>query len=328
MGLPLKQSLPASDAICLARQVIETEITGLEQLRRGIGPSFTQAIDLLFGLSGRVIVTGVGKSGHIGRKIASTFASTGTAAQFVHPSEASHGDLGMISQGDVVIALSNSGEAAELADIIAYTSRFGITLIAITAVETSPLAKAANLVLLIPQAEEACTLGLAPTTSTTIMMALGDALAVVLLEKRGFGRDDYGLFHPGGKLGRGLLRVSSLMHGENLPLAGMQTTVGDAIVTMTAARFGCTGIVDEAGALIGIVTDGDLSRHLQDIKLTDSASSIMTKEPLVVGPDVLAGEALRIMTERKHPISVLFVVEDRIPVGILHIHDLLHAGIL
>ena len=332
MALPLTnpgaQPLSASDTICLARQVIETEILGLEQLRLSVGPSFGRAIEVLFGLPGRVIVTGMGKSGHVGRKIASTFASTGTPAQFVHPSEASHGDLGMIAQGDAVIALSNSGEASELADIIAYTKRFGIPLIAITSVQTSPLAQSAELILLIPQAEEACTMGLAPTTSTTMMLALGDALAVVLLERRGFGSEDYGLFHPGGKLGRGLLHVSALMHTENLPLATPETSVADAIVKMTAARFGATGIVDEAGHLVGIVTDGDLSRHLADTKLTDPIAKIMTASPLVIAPDTLAAEALRTMTERKHPISVLFVVEDGKPIGILHIHDLLHAGIL
>jgi arabinose-5-phosphate isomerase len=269
----------------------------------------------------------MGKSGHIARKIAATFSSTGAPAQFVHPGEASHGDLGMITATDAIIMLSNSGEAPELSDVIAYAKRFSIAMIAMTSVETSTLARAADIVLLLPQAPEACSLGLAPTTSTTMMMALGDALAVALLEKRGFGRDDFSIFHPGGKLGRALLRVSALMHADNLPLAHMDTPISEIILTMTAGRCGCAGIVDSGNRLVGIITDGDLRRHLSPTIMDMPASSIMTASPQTIGPDALAGEALRQMTERQSPILVLFVVENNQPIGVLHMHDLLRAGV-
>ena len=328
MALPAEQSRPLPPPLTVARQVLEIEIAGLEALLAALGDSFTQAIEILAEVSGRIIVTGMGKSGHIARKVAATFASTGAPAQYVHPGEASHGDLGMITRGDVVIAMSNGGESAELADIIAYTSRFGIPLLAITAIETSSLARAAACVLLLPQAEEACSLGLAPTTSTTMMLALGDALAVALLEKRGFDREDFGVFHPGGSIGKALLRVEAVMHGENLPLAGLATPVAEVILTMTAGRFGCAGIVDEAGDLAGIITDGDLRRHLSPTMLTRTAAAIMTAEPQTVPPTMLAGETLRLMTERPVPINTLFVVENGKPVGILHLHDLIRAGVV
>ena len=319
---------PTADALALARQVIDTEIAGLTFLRDSLGPSFTRTVDCLMDLSGRIVVTGIGKSGHIARKIAATFASTGAPAQFVHPGEASHGDLGMITRGDAVMALSNSGEAPELADVIAYTRRFGIQLIGVTAVETSSLAKACDIVILLPQAAEACSLGLAPTTSTTMMMALGDALAVALLERKGFDRDDYRLFHPGGRLGRALTRVATLMHTDALPLVAMDTPVGEVIYVMTTGRFGCAGVIDAQGSLAGIVTDGDLRRHLTPTVLTEPVHTIMTLDPQTIAPSALAGEALRTMTERDRPILVLFVVDGGRPVGILHIHDLLQAGVM
>ncbi len=301
---------------------------GLNQLSWGLTQSFVTAIDTLEAVSGRIIVTGMGKSGHIARKIAATFSSTGAPAQFVHPGEASHGDLGMITASDAIIMLSNSGEAPELSDVIAYAKRFRITLIAMTAVETSTLARAADIVLQLPQSPEACSLGLAPTTSTTMMMALGDALAVALLEKRGFGRDDFTIFHPGGKLGRALLRVSALMHADPMPLAHVATPMREVIITMTAGRCGCAGIVDSAGKLVGIITDGDLRRHLSPTIMETPAGDVMTAGPQTVAGEALAGEALRLMTERPSPILVLFVVEDEKPVGVLHMHDLLRAGVV
>ena len=328
MALPAEQSRSIQPPLTVARQVLELEIAGLEALLAALGDSFTQAVETLDQVSGRIIVTGMGKSGHIARKIAATFASTGAPAQFVHPGEASHGDLGMITRNDAVIALSNAGESAELADIISYTSRFGIPLLAITAVETSSLARAAACVLLLPQAEEACSMGLAPTTSTTMMLVLGDALAMALLEKRGFNRDDYSVFHPGGSIGKSLMRVEALMHAENLPLASLATPVSEVILTMTAGRFGCAGIVDQAGNLAGIITDGDLRRHLTPTMLTQTAAAIMTRTPQTVPPTNLAGETLRLMTERPTPINTLFVVEGGKPVGILHLHDLIRAGVV
>jgi arabinose-5-phosphate isomerase len=330
MGMPAEKNtaLPNPDALSVARQVLATEIAGLQSLHDSLNASIGAAVNLLSTTHGRIIVTGMGKSGHIARKIAATFASTGAPAQFVHPGEASHGDLGMITRDDAVIALSNSGEADELGDVIAYARRYGIKLLAITAVETSTLARAADLVLLLPQAREACSLGLAPTTSTTMMLALGDALAVALLEKRGFGPEDYAVFHPGGTIGRALLRVEALMHGENLPLAGLETPVADVILTMTAGRFGCAGIVDKDGKLAGIITDGDLRRHLDAAMMDQPAQNIMTAKPLTVPPQMLAGETLRLMTERPAPINVLFVVEEGKPVGILHLHDLIRAGVV
>jgi arabinose-5-phosphate isomerase len=323
------------DPLALARQVIETEIDGLTALKHQLDGSFVDAADLLFGLSGRLVVTGMGKSGHVARKIATTLASTGTPAQFVHPGEASHGDLGMITSSDAVMALSNSGETPELSDIVAYTRRFGIRLIAVTAFADSTLGRAADLVLLLPQAVEACPLGLAPTTSTTMMLALGDALALTLLERRGFGRDDFRTFHPGGTLGRGLLRVSALMHTENLPLATEDMPIAAIGHMITARRLGpagivagCAGIVAADDSLIGIITDGDLRRHLSAELVERTAGEIMNRKPQTIAPDALAVDALRLMTERDRPILVLFVVEKGKPVGILLVHDLLKAGVM
>ena len=312
-----------------ARRVLRLEAAALEATAAGLDDRFDAAVRLLAGTTGRVVVSGMGKSGHIGRKIAATFASTGTPAQFVHPGEASHGDLGMIIRGDAVLALSNSGETAELGDLVAHTRRFGIPLIAIVGRAGSTLARDADVALVLPAAQEACPLGLAPTTSTTMQLALGDALAVALLERRGFGPEDFRVFHPGGKLGARLSRVADLMHGpEELPLATPATPMADALVAMTAKRFGCLGITDEAGRLIGIITDGDLRRALQPggALLTRAAGEVMTRQPRGIAADALAAEALRLMNEGS--ITTLFVVdEERRPAGILHIHDLLRAGV-
>jgi arabinose-5-phosphate isomerase len=312
-----------------ARHVLRLEAAALEATAAGLDGLFDAAVQLLAGTTGRVVVSGMGKSGHIGRKIAATMASTGTPAQFVHPGEASHGDLGMIIQGDSVLALSNSGETSELGDLVAHTRRFGIPLIAIVGRPGSTLARDADVALVLPAVQEACPLGLAPTTSTTMQLALGDALAVALLTRRGFGPEDFRVFHPGGKLGARLSRVAALMHGpDELPLATPETPMADALVAMTAKRFGCLGITDDEGRLIGIITDGDLRRALQPghALLSRSAGEVMTRQPRSIASDALAAEALRLMNEGS--ITTLFVVDaERRPAGILHIHDLLRAGV-
>ncbi|MER2519668.1 MAG: KpsF/GutQ family sugar-phosphate isomerase [Bdellovibrionales bacterium] len=315
------------DIIASARHVLTEEGKALERLASLLGPDFAKAVRLLVACEGRAIVSGMGKSGHIARKIAATMASTGTPAHFVHPGEASHGDLGMITPQDVVLALSNSGETAELRDLIAYTRRFSIPLISMTRNATSTLAKAADAALVTPYESEVCPMGLAPTTSTTMMLALGDALAVAVLECKGFTADDFHNFHPGGKLGKLLARVGELMHkGDELPLAPETASMADVLVVMTAKSFGCAGIVDDQGNLTGIITDGDLRRNLKHADLLkEPASSIMTKAPLTVAPTILAAEALKILNEHKR--TQLFVVENGNPVGLLHIHDLLRVGI-
>ena len=307
-----------------ARRVLEHARGGLEALAQNLGDPFVAALDRLAGVTGRVIVSGVGKSGHVGRKIAATMASTGTPAFFVHAGEASHGDMGMIAAGDAVIAISNSGEAGELRDLVAYTRRFGIPLIAITSRPGSMLAQDADVVLVLPPVGEACPLGLAPTTSTTLTIALGDALAVALLERRGFTADDYKVFHPGGQLGRKLYKVEDLMHGgEELPLVPPGTPMSDVVLVMTQKTFGVAGVVDQAGRLVGIVTDGDLRRHIADL-LRHTAADIMTKAPKFVSRTMLAAEAMRRMNEWK--ITSVFVVDNGKPVGILRMHDILRAG--
>ena len=309
-----------------AKRVLTLEAEGIEALAESLDESFSQALDLMEQMTDRVIVTGMGKSGHIANKIASTLASTGTPAVFVHPAEASHGDLGMITDDDVVIALSNSGETSELADLVTYTRRFKIPLIALTGRANSTLAVAADVALVLPSTPEACPMGLAPTTSTTVMLALGDALAVAMLERKGFSADDFHLLHPGGKLGRLLLRVSSVMHaGDEVPLIGGDRLMADALLTMTSKSFGCVGIVDNEGLLKGIVTDGDLRRHMSGDLLSLKTEEVMTANPLSVRPDTLASEALGFMNARA--ITTLFVVEDERPVGIIHIHDCLRAGV-
>jgi arabinose-5-phosphate isomerase len=320
------QSVPPSSFLAVARQVLQAEAEALHTLAAAIGMEFDQAVETLAGCTGRVIVSGMGKSGHVGRKIAATMASTGTPAFFVHPGEASHGDLGMIQRGDVVLALSNSGETAELSDIIAYSRRFGIPLVGITGRAGSSLARDSDVALVLPAVPEACPMGLAPTTSTTMQLALGDALSVALLTRRGFGAADFRVFHPGGKLGAQLMRVEQLMHAD-MPLAAPETGMDAALVAMTAGRFGCLGIRQD-GRLIGIITDGDLRRAMKqggDL-LARRAEEVMTRRPLAIAPQTLAAEALRIMNERS--VTTLFVVDaEGVPRGILHIHDLLRMGV-
>lgn len=309
-----------------AHRVLRMERDAIAALAETLDGRFEQALDRLFAVSGRVVVTGMGKSGHVAGKIAATFASTGTPALYVHPAEASHGDLGMITPNDAVLALSNSGETSELSAVIDYTRRFAIPLVAITGRVDSSLAETADVALILPPSPEACPLGLAPTTSTTMMMALGDALAVALLERRGFSADDFQVLHPGGKLGRQLLRVADIMHkGAELPVIGPDAPMSEALLTMTAKRFGCVGIVGPEGTLLGIVTDGDLRRHMSPGLLDMKAGSIMTERPRTIRPQALAAEALGLMNASA--ITSLFVVDNRRPVGILHVHDCLRAGV-
>src|SRR5256885_5379878 len=257
--------------LAVARRVIRAEIAGLESLAEALDGTFEAAVDACTAARGRIVVTGLGKSGHIGRKIAATLASTGTPAQFVHPVEASHGDLGMIGSGDAILALSNSGETSELADIVAYSRRFEILLVAITGSARSTLAGAADVALLLPAAAEACPMGLAPTTSTTMMMTLGDALAIALLERKGFSPADFQRFHPGGKLGRKLLRVGEIMHkGDSVPLVAPDAPMSEAILVMSEKSFGCVGVSGADGKLVGVITDGDLRRHMDDRLLARS----------------------------------------------------------
>ncbi len=311
-----------------ARRTLRLEISGLEALSAGLGQPFVSAIDVFAAVAGRVVVTGMGKSGHVARKIAATLASTGTPAIFVHPAEASHGDLGMIARSDAVLALSNSGETPELADIIAYASRFGIPLVAMTRRRPSALGDAADVALVLPDTEEACPLGLAPTTSTTQMLALGDAIAVALLERRGFSDADFRVFHPGGKLGRKLLRVADLMHrGDEIPLCPPDMPMSEAILEMTAKTFGIVGVVEPGRGLVGVITDGDLRRNMAPDFLSRPAARVMTRTPRTMTPEALAAEALGFMNESK--IYCLFVVDgDRRPVGIRRIHDVLRAGVV
>ena len=309
-----------------ARRVLDLERQGLAALAAALDSSFSEALDLLSGMAGHVVVTGMGKSGHVARKIASTLASTGTPALFVHPAEASHGDLGMIRRGDVILALSVSGETEELADLVDYAKRFEIPLIAVTTIADSALAAAATVVLAFPASDEACPMGLAPTTSTTVMMALGDALAVAMLERKGFSPDDFHALHPGGKLGRLLLKVSDIMHGgDEVPLVPVDTTMADALLVMTAKSFGTVGVIAGDGRLRGIITGGDLRRHMSADLLDKRTDEVMSPGPQTIRPDALASEALRLMNERA--ITNLFAVSDGRPVGIVHIHDCLRAGV-
>lgn len=309
-----------------ARRVLELEARGLDLLARGIDGAFGRTLDVIAAMQGRVVVTGMGKSGHIAHKIAATLASTGTPALFVHPAEAAHGDLGMITARDVVLALSNSGETAELAAILAHVKRFAIPLVAITARLDSTLARTADMVLLLPPAAEACPMGLAPTTSTTMMLALGDALAVAMLERNGFSANDFQLLHPGGMLGRRLLRVADIMHtGDEMPLVGPDTMMAEVLIVMTTKSLGCVGVVDGNGRLAGLVTDGDLRRHMAPDLLNRTVTEIMTPSPKTISAGALAGEALGIMNARK--ITNLFAVEGDRPVGVVHVHDCLRAGI-
>ncbi len=330
--LPGHDSAPSATKRDLeaGRRVIGQEAEALDSLARSLDGSFGQAVGVLAAVTGRITVTGMGKSGHIARKLASTLASTGTPAQFVHPGEASHGDLGMIAPGDAVVALSNSGGTTELSDIIAYCRRFAIPLIAITRRRDSILTEAANVALVLPDAPEACPMGLAPTTSTTMMLALGDAIAIALLERKGFTSQDFQVLHPGGALGRTLLRVADIMHRTpELPLCGPETVMAEAILIMTERRFGCVGVTGIGGVLAGIITDGDLRRHMATGLLDMTAGEVMTAKPRTVRPQAFAAEALGIMNgvRNERPVTSLFVVEDERPIGILHIHDCLRAGV-
>jgi len=333
---PIKTKLKAIPAdsgqasdLAAAGRVLSYAADALRTLAEALGGEFTQAVATILAARGRVIVSGMGKSGHIARKIAATLSSTGTPAHFVHPAEASHGDLGAITRQDVLLMLSWGGETAELSDLITYAKRFAIPLIGIASNSDSTLMQAADVKLLLPRAPEACPMGLAPTTSTTMMLGLGDALAVALMERKGFDADQYRDFHPGGSLGRALIRVSDLMHvGEELPLAREDASMREVLLVMAERRFGCVGIVDGEGGLSGIITDGDLSRHIDgDDFLGRPARVVMTRNPKIARPEQLAAEALNFMNEKK--ITRLFVLPtgEKKPAGILHIHDCLRAGL-
>ncbi len=313
------------DDLATAKQVLDLEAKGLVELSDGLGEEFVQALDLLSQVTGRIVVTGMGKSGHIGHKIAATMASTGAPAFSVHPGEASHGDLGMITSSDAVLALSNSGETTELSDVIAHTRRFAIPLIAITGKAGSTLATAADVALVLPEIPEACPMGLAPTTSTTMALALGDALAVALLNRKGFSASDFRQLHPGGKLGGLLQKVEDLMHsGDQMPLINQQAKMTDALIEMTAKRFGCVGALDDKGVIVGIVTDGDIRRHMNPDLLEKTVHEVMTATPRTIRSQALASEAVQVMNSKA--ITALFVVDDEKPVGIVHLHDCLTAG--
>lgn len=309
-----------------AKKVIESEIEGLKAIENWFDDNFTQAVDLILKAKGRIILSGMGKSGHIANKIAATMASTGTPALFVHPSEASHGDLGMITADDVVILLSNSGETSELKDIIIYCNRFSIPLIGIVRRKTSVLVDAATVALILPETPEASSIN-APTTSTTMMLALGDALAISAMESKGFTKDDFGIFHPGGKLGSAFIKIKDLMHKDGeLPLIDENAKMSEVLIEMTAKHFGTAGIIDKDGKFKGIITDGDLRRHMSDNLTKHIAKDVMTKNPITTTEDKLASEAISIMQSKK--ITSLFILKDEKPVGILHIHDILRAGII
>jgi arabinose-5-phosphate isomerase len=318
------------EAVASAVRTVKIEAAGMALLAKALAgemaDAFARAVETMAAARGRTIVTGMGKSGHVGRKIAATLASTGTPAFFVHPAEASHGDLGMITSDDVILALSWSGETAELRDMLHYARRFRVPLVAVTSTAKSALGRSADVSVVLPRAAEACPHGLAPTTSTTMQLALGDALAVALLESREFTPGDFKRFHPGGKLGALLTFVRDAMHtGEAVPLAPLGTRMSEALIVMSAKSFGCVGVVDAEGRLVGIVTDGDLRRHMGPDLTGMAVEQVMTKSPRVVAPDDLAASALSELQGRA--ITALFVVEAERPVGLVHIHDLLKLGI-
>lgn len=317
----------APDPCSVARRVLETEGTALLALARALPTDFSAAVDQILATGGRVIVSGIGKSGHIGRKIAATLASTGTPAFFVHPAEASHGDLGMVMPGDICILISNSGETTEMGDIIAHCVRFAIPIIGVSKAPDSTLMRAATLRLTLPDLPEACAIGMAPTTSTTLTLALGDALAVALMESRSFRPDQFRTYHPGGKLGARLATVAQLMHGATaLPLVTETTAMPQVILEMTSRGFGVAGVIDNAGQLSGIITDGDLRRKLDGL-MDLQATDVATRHPVTIRSGTLAAEALAVMNA--HKITALFVLaSDGHPIGLLHMHDLLRAGVV
>lgn len=315
-----------------ARRALVTETEGMQQLIAALegplGDALALSVEVIRKAKGRVVMTGMGKSGHIARKIAATLASTGTPASFVHPAEASHGDLGMITPDDVVVMISNSGESPELRDILTYAKRFAVPLVAITSVPDSTLGKEADIVLPLPRAKEACPNGLAPTTSTLLQLALGDALAIALLEDKGFSAHDFRKFHPGGKLGAQLKHVRDIMHArEELPLGPESMAMADVLIVMTRRSYGCFGVLDAEGRLMGIVTDGDLRRNMSPDLLSSTAGVVMTRAPKTIEPDALASEALEQLNSLK--ITSLFVIDaEKKPVGLVHIHDLLRIGLV
>lgn len=328
-GSPEKKPLDSQASIASALRTVATEQAGVAALaaalENGLAEPFAHAVDIISRIDGRVIVTGVGKSGHIGSKIAATLASTGTPAFFVHPAEANHGDLGMIARDDAIIAMSWSGESKELMGIVAYSRRFSIPLIAITSGATSALARAADVVLLLPSVPEACPHGLAPTTSTLLQLVVGDALAIALLEARGFTPDHFRTFHPGGQLGANLTQIHEIMHvGERLPLVASGTGMREAILELSNKGFGCVAITSADGALVGIITDGDIRRHIGSNLMEMSVDQVMTKKPKTATPDTLVATALQ--TINNSAITSLMVVEGRRPVGLVHLHDLLRIG--
>ncbi|WP_299728189.1 KpsF/GutQ family sugar-phosphate isomerase [uncultured Tateyamaria sp.] len=316
-----------------AREVIRIEAEALNSLADSLDESFRAGVDLLLASKGRVIVTGIGKSGHIARKIAATLASTGTPAQFVHPAEASHGDLGMVTRNDVVLAISNSGEAPELANMIAYSRRFDIPMVGITKAPGSTLGRECDVVLRLPDLGEACGTGIVPTSSTTMTLAMGDALAVALMRHRAFTPEHFRDFHPGGKLGALLTRVSDLMHsGDAMPIVGIDTSMQDALIEISQKGFGVVGVTHPDGTLAGIITDGDLRRHMSDRFLHLTARDVMTTSPRTIDPDVLAQEAVGIMNGQDggRSVTCLFVTDadkTKPPLGLIHIHDCLRVGL-
>ena len=329
MTIMLEQNISVQENLdknC-AIQTINSEIDTIIKLRDSLGKPLTQALDAMQNAKGRIIITGMGKSGHIGKKIAASLASTGTPSFFVHPAEASHGDLGMITEDDVVIAISNSGESRELVDILNYCKRFGITLISITKNPKSSLGKAGDIVLELPNNGEACPLGLAPTSSTTATLVLGDILTTGLIQRRGFTKADFNDRHPGGKLGSILQKVSDLMHTDSaMPILDENADMQRVLLEMTSKRLGCVGFINAQGELTGMLTDGDLRRCLSAQILEEKAINIMTKNPKTINKDMLASEAMKIMHEKK--ITNIFIVEDNKPVGVIHIHDLLNNGVI
>ncbi len=324
---PAERPDPTAAAVLESgRAVLETEARALADMAAGLGEAFVRAVEAILASEGRLIVAGIGKSGHVGRKIAATFASTGTPAHFVHAAEASHGDLGMIGTRDCVILLSNSGETRELSDLIAYTRRFAIPLIAISRAPASTLGTKADITLALPDAPEACAIGMAPTTSTTASLALGDALAVAVMRRRGFEPESFRLFHPGGKLGAQLMRVGEIMHtGEVLPLVGEGTAMPDVLVRMSGAGYG-VALVSEGGVLTGIITDGDLRRNMAGL-LERAAGDVATRDPKTIAPDALVSEAVGMMNRAK--VNALCVTEgDGRIVGMVRLHDCLRAGVV
>ncbi len=316
-----------SQDIASGKYVLEQEIKGLQAVSDTLDERFEAVVELFASIKGRVIISGMGKSGHIANKIAATMASTGTPAFFVHPSEASHGDLGMITPDDAVLLLSNSGETAELSDLIAFTRRFSIPLVGMVRRSTSTLVDAADIAIVLPEIPEASPTG-APTTSTAMMLAYGDAVAIALLERKGFTPEDFHVLHPGGKLGKAFMRVKDLMHGaDELPLVQTDLPMQDVLIEMTAKRFGCVGVVNSEGVLQGIITDGDLRRHMGDDLLSQTAGGVMTQGAVTTTPKMLAAEALGIMNAKA--ITCLFALDEaQKPVGIIHIHDCLRAGVM